>query len=924
MRFLRVASTTALILALAGSRASAQSSKEFTYDAGLHILNVPDINGLIQVDGVKYTNLAATTAAVPIGGRASIFDALSESGATSNPINVNPFPNDRAVDVRLGGGVIINTNVPLVLGNGSTVAGAGRIIVTSFGLSSGTLISPGLNFPLPMNQPSVPTLTCHGSGGFLSNGTYRVTLTQVNNINTYAPPSGRVATPGETIGTANEATVTCGFGGSNQAITFNTPSQQIPGGNTTFESKGTNVYMTSGVSGTEIFDSASTTTNITCAASSTFPTACADSTMVTLQRVPTTGNPPPALNRTNPLVVLGDVGPYSGNSVPSGNEFGIRVSNLVVDGTTDAGNSVATGVAGIACVVNFNSQEQGAIQYVNMLNCMGTTAFPGTGFLGPGPTSQNFSMHDFEVIVSATSATNLVGYTPVYLVGVQPGFKSISDFTINNPLLGAPPTGYPTAGVTLNNSSGHVYNGHCEHISTCLTLINNSKVVADYISGGSGPTSPTVTNVVHLDSTTTNADLEGLISGCNYDGTNCNTVLDDTSTTAIHESGAFSPTGWYLLGSPQPNNSSTRDRLSSNSTVTSFYAGPSQHLSSQASDVPLAIGPGQTVTQTADFLDVFQNSALSSKLFSVAANGAVAINGTSGASGTLSISAGTSGALTITTPLVAGTPTWSAGSNSGTPAVTASLPLTISASTGNMVCPSCATTTSGGALSATAPANINASGVISLTSEGTGAKVQLTNSGTTTANDIVTYDTNGNVQDSGTPLANVPPNVSASGIGFAWLPTVVFPPVNPAGSTISTTASQVRVVQFVLPFTLTVGHIVANVTATSSGSFNIGIYNSSGTKVIDTGSIPCSGSGAVSQSVTSTLLPTGVYYYAFGATDITCALTSVANSPNLQNPANLNGSRFATGGSISGGVLPASLTLTKSTTNTYPLAMAEP
>ena len=47
-------------------------------------------------------------------------------------------------------------------------------------------------------------------------------------------------------------------------------------------------------------------------------------------------------------------------------------------------------------------------------------------------------------------------------------------------------------------------------------------------------------------------------------------------------------------------------------------------------------------------------------------------------------------------------------------------------------------------------------------------------------------------------------------------------------------------------------------------------------------------------------------------------------APNLQNPANLNGSRFATGGSISGGVLPASLTLTKSTTNTYPLAMAEP
>lgn len=217
-------------------------------------------------------------------------------------------------------------------------------------------------------------------------------------------------------------------------------------------------------------------------------------------------------------------------------------------------------------------------------------------------------MHDFEVNVTATGATNLAGYTPVYLVGVQPGFKSISDFTINNTTLGAPPTGYPTAGITLDGSSGHVYNGHCEHVTSCLALVNSSKVVADYISGGSGPTTPTVTNVVHLDNTTVNADLQGLISGCNYDGTNCNTVLDDATTSTIHESGAFSPTGWYYLGSLQPNNSSMRDRFSSNSAAPSFYAGPNQFLSSQASDVPLVIGPGQTVTQTGDFFDIFQNS----------------------------------------------------------------------------------------------------------------------------------------------------------------------------------------------------------------------------------------------------------------------------------------------------------------------------
>ena len=93
----------------------------------------------------------------------------------------------------------------------------------------------------------------------------------------------------------------------------------------------------------------------------------------------------------------------------------------------------------------------------------------------------------------------------------------------------------------------------------------------------------------------------------------------------------------------------------------------------------------------------------------------------------LSLSGGTSGTLTITTQGSAGTPTWTAGTSSGTPAVTASAPMTINAVTGN----------------------------ISLNAEGNGSKVQLTNSGTTTANDVVTYDSFGNVQDSGVNVANV-------------------------------------------------------------------------------------------------------------------------------------------------------------------------
>ena len=82
--------------------------------------------------------------------------------------------------------------------------------------------------------------------------------------------------------------------------------------------------------------------------------------------------------------------------------------------------------------------------------------------------------------------------------------------------------------------------------------------------------------------------------------------------------------------------------------------------------------------------------------------------------GPLAINGLTSGALTIRTQSVAGTSTWTAGTNSGTPAVTASSPLAISSATGNVTCPTCATTTSGGALSGTVPIAISAGGAISL------------------------------------------------------------------------------------------------------------------------------------------------------------------------------------------------------------------
>lgn len=66
------------------------------------------------------------------------------------------------------------------------------------------------------------------------------------------------------------------------------------------------------------------------------------------------------------------------------------------------------------------------------------------------------------------------------------------------------------------------------------------------------------------------------------------------------------------------------------------------------------------------------------------AKSTVAAGGAGLATGHLQVYGTTSGHLDITVPAAAGTPVWTAGSNNGTPAVTASAPLSINTTTGNI------------------------------------------------------------------------------------------------------------------------------------------------------------------------------------------------------------------------------------------------
>lgn len=74
----------------------------------------------------------------------------------------------------------------------------------------------------------------------------------------------------------------------------------------------------------------------------------------------------------------------------------------------------------------------------------------------------------------------------------------------------------------------------------------------------------------------------------------------------------------------------------------------------------------------------------------------------------------TSGTMKFSAPAIAGTAAIDFGTSSGTPAVTASSPLVITAATGNIACATCVTSSGGGAITGTAPIAVSAAGAVSI------------------------------------------------------------------------------------------------------------------------------------------------------------------------------------------------------------------
>jgi hypothetical protein len=100
-------------------------------------------------------------------------------------------------------------------------------------------------------------------------------------------------------------------------------------------------------------------------------------------------------------------------------------------------------------------------------------------------------------------------------------------------------------------------------------------------------------------------------------------------------------------------------------------------------------------------------------IISATANPTLGIAGT--LSGTITFAGLTSGGAVLRPQDVAGTPQLFLPNTSGTLAGNATSPLVLSATTGTLTCPTCVTSSGGGAITGTAPITVSAAGVVALT-----------------------------------------------------------------------------------------------------------------------------------------------------------------------------------------------------------------
>jgi hypothetical protein len=241
--------------------------------------------------------------------------------------------------------------------------------------------------------------------------------------------------------------------------------------------------------------------------------------------------------------------------------------------------------------------------------------------------------------------------------------------------------------------------------------------------------------------------------------------------------------------------------------------------------------------------------------------------------GQVQIFGNTSGSAIITVQAGAGTPTLTLGTSSGTPAVTASSPLVITTATGNITCPTCATTTNGGALSATSPITISAAGVIAI-----GAPYGATSY---TSNGILYGNGSSNISVTAQGGANTILVANAGAPSFSASPTIGTSVTTPLdiGGTAAGSTKEIR------STTGTGSGDKVLITGGTNGGTTIAVFYGTGTIGLGTANVPTNTALLGSRNVTNISGAIG---------DGTNSLIHIINADG--SPTNIKLSAFGAGG----------------------------
>lgn len=322
------------------------------YNTTSSLLNAPDFNNVLWVDGVKFPTVAAAIAALPIsGGAVNGFEAVPETFVA------NPFGSSSRVHLTLGAGIWY-TSTQITLNTNDLLNGLGRRI---------TEVRVSQQFPQGTASPSFSASPLSAVAGGSLTGTFNVVISYVN-------PNGETTPSAEyslTLAAQNLQVA------APAALATGAANAPCPNGTSPC---GWKIYAST-TSGNEVQQGG----------------VNAFGAPVTLSAISTGTAPYSNVNTTGAVFVLGSGGP----------SFGVRVQHLTINCSYD--DTPLHAVPYCLGAYNPYAQEESGIRDINVANALGGL------YAAQGPQAQNSQVENVSMTGQEAAYTQCLTFAGVPL-----------------------------------------------------------------------------------------------------------------------------------------------------------------------------------------------------------------------------------------------------------------------------------------------------------------------------------------------------------------------------------------------------------------------------------------------------------------------------------------------------------------------------